>query len=73
MQIIYTLFNCIKYSYVIQKTFKQVYLTLTLTGTSTLCVSGPGSNGNERVLHTPQISRNIASHSDAVKHHTWVG
>ena len=28
---------------------------LTLTSTTTLGQSGPGSNGNERVLHIPQI------------------
>ena len=34
----------------------QIYLTLideTLTSTTTLNQSGPGSNGNERVVHTP--------------------
>ena len=29
----------------------------TLTGTSILCQSGPGSNGNEGVLHIPQTLR----------------
>ena len=38
----------------------------TLTCTTTLGLSGSGSNGNEGVLHTPQISRTGASSSDAV-------
>ena len=29
----------------------------TLTGTSTLTQSGPGSNGNEGVLHIPQTPK----------------
>ena len=33
--------------------FKQIYLTL--TGTTSPCQSGPGSNANEEVLHTSQI------------------
>ena len=37
-----------------------------LTGTTTLDYSGPGSNGNEEVFHTPQISRTRASQPDAV-------
>ena len=38
----------------IQIILKQIYLTHTryLIGTSTTGQSGPGSNGNERVLHT---------------------
>ena len=42
----------------------------TLTGTTILGQSGPGSNGNERLLHTPQISRTGASSSDNVSYHT---
>ena len=38
----------------------------TLTDTTTLDQSRPGSNGNVRVLHTPQISRTGALQSDVV-------
>ena len=38
----------------------------TLTGTTTPGQSGPGSNGHELELHTPQISKTVASPSDAV-------
>ena len=38
----------------------------TLTDTTTLSQSGPGSNGNEDILHTPQIFRTGASPSDVV-------
>ena len=38
----------------------------TLVGTTTLGSSGPESNDNEGILHTPQISRNWASLPDAV-------
>ena len=37
----------------------------TLSGATTPGLSGPGSNGNERVLHIPQSSRTGASPSDA--------
>ena len=37
-----------------------------LTGTTNPGQSEPGSNGNERVFHTPQISRNGALPLDAV-------
>ena len=37
-----------------------------LTGTTTLGQSGSGSNDNEGVLHTPQISRIGTSPSDTV-------
>ena len=37
-----------------------------LTGTSTLGESGPRSNGNEKVLHTPKIFRIRASPLDPV-------
>ena len=37
-----------------------------LTGTTKFSQSGPGSNGNERILHTPQISKTGASLSDKV-------
>ena len=40
-----------------------------LTGTTTPDLSGPGSNGNEGVLHIPQSSRTEASPSDAVQYH----
>ena len=32
-----------------------------LTGTTTLGLSGPGSNGNEGVLHIPQTSKTEVS------------
>ena len=38
----------------------------TLTGTSTLGLSKPRSNGNKGILHTFQISRTGASPSDTV-------
>ena len=38
----------------------------TLTGTTTPSQSGPESNGNEGVLHTPQSSRDRASPPDAI-------
>ena len=37
-----------------------------LTSIITPDQSGPGSNGNEEVLHTPQISRIQVSPSDTV-------
>ena len=39
---------------------------MSLTVTTTLGQSGPGSNDNEGLLHTPQISRTRASPSDTV-------
>ena len=42
----------------------------TLRGTTTLDQSGPGSNGNEGLLHIPQSSKTEASPSDAVCCHT---
>ena len=41
-----------------------------LIGTTIPVNSAPGSNGNEGVLHIPQISRTGASPSDAVKYCT---
>ena len=41
----------------------------TLTGTITPGQSGRKSNGNEGVLHTPQISRTVASLSAALQCH----
>ena len=38
----------------------------TLTGTTTLNLSGPGSNGNEGVLHILQGSRTGASPSEGL-------
>ena len=38
----------------------------TLSGATTLCLSEPGSNGNEEVLHIPQSSRAGASPSDGL-------
>ena len=35
----------------------------------TLVQNGPGSNGNEGVLHIPQISRLAATPLDVVKYH----
>ena len=37
-----------------------------LPGTTTVSQSEPGSNGNEQVLHIPQISRTWVSPSDRV-------
>ena len=42
----------------------------TITSTITLGQSGPGSNGNEGVLHIPQNFRTVSSSSDAVQCHT---
>ena len=39
----------------------SLFLTMNILGQS-----GPGNNGNERILQTPQISRTKASPSDAV-------
>ena len=41
-----------------------------LIGTTTLSLSGPGSNGNEGVLHIPQSSKTEAFTLDSVKCHT---
>ena len=41
----------------------------TLTSTTSLGQSGPGNDGNEGVLHTPQSSRTGHSPSDVVKYH----
>ena len=41
-----------------------------LVNSTTLSQSGPGSNGNEGVLHIPQSSRTGASPSDAIECHT---
>ena len=49
------LLNGTKYSYWIQIIFKQIYLT----GTTSLGQSRPGSNDNERVLHTPQMQFSV--------------
>ena len=38
----------------------------TLTGVTTQSLSGPGSNGNEEVLHIPQSSRTEDSPSDGL-------
>ena len=43
---------------------------MTLTGIIALGQCGPGSNVNEGVLHTPQISRTGVSRSDVVYCHT---
>ena len=39
---------------------------MTLSGVTTLGESETGSNGNERVLHIPQISKAGASASDGL-------
>ena len=41
---------------------EQYLMTIdaTLLGTTTQCQSGPGSNGNERVLHILQSSRTLS-------------
>ena len=44
---------------------------MTLTGYTTPDQSGPGSNGNEGVFHTPQISR-TGAFSYAVQCHSSV-
>ena len=56
----------------IQIIFKQIYLAIdeTLTGTTTPSQSEPGSNVNEKIFHTPQISRTKLSLLDAVLCHT---
>ena len=40
---------------------------MTLSGASTLSLSGPGSNGNKVVFHIPQSSSNAASPSYGFK------
>ena len=49
----------------------------TQTGTTNLGQSGPGSNGNNRVLYIPPNSKTGAWASDAVSYHTrdthWAG
>ena len=59
----------IKYSHLIQIFLNSSVWPVdgTLTGTTNLGQSGPGSNVNEEVLHTPQIFRTRASPWDAVK------
>ena len=49
---------------------KKILEQFSLTVTTTLGQSGPGSNGNEEVLHIPQSSRTGASPSDTVKYNT---
>ena len=60
--------NHIKYSNQIQIVSYLNYLPHrgALIGTTIPGQSGPGSNDDEGVLHTPQISRNGASQSDAI-------
>ena len=41
-------------------------MNVTFTGTTTLSQSGPGSNGNEGVLHTSQIFRTRTLPLDSV-------
>ena len=43
---------------------------MSLKGTTTSVHSGPGSNGNERVHYTAQISRARALQSDVLYCHT---
>ena len=43
---------------------KKIYFSL--TGVTTLCQSGPESNGNEWVLYTAQKPRTGVSSQDAV-------
>ena len=47
--------NLLKYFYLIQIIFKQVYLSIdgNITPRPTLIGSGPGSNGNDGILYTP--------------------
>ena len=42
------------------------FIDETLTSTTTLGKSGPGSNSNEEVLHIPQSPRTVVSSSNAV-------
>ena len=55
----------IKFCYLIQIIFKRFYRPIdgTLTASSTARKNGPMSNGNEGVLHTPQIFRTGTSTS----------
>ena len=55
----------VSYSCLIQIIFKQIYLTDRWDPT-TPSQSGPGSNDNEGLLHTPKIFRTGASLLDAV-------
>ena len=54
----------IKYKSFLNRSIWPIYETL--TGTTTSGQSGPGSNGNEGVFHTTQISRTGVSPSDVV-------
>ena len=62
----------IKYCCLILITFKQIYRPIhgTLSGTTTPGQSGPGSNGNEEVFYTSQISRTRTLPPDSVYCHT---
>ena len=65
---LYFLWRLIFFAHGYMIIFKQIYLThkWDLNRTTILSQSGPESNGNEEVLHTPQISRTGASQSDVV-------
>ena len=64
MKTIYTQLYGIKYSYLIQIICMQIYLIE--TGTTSPDQSGPGSIGNEEVLHIPHSSRTGIAPPDAV-------
>ena len=60
--------NCVHWTHEI--IFKHIWhVDETLKGTTTLSLSGPGSNGNKGVFLTLQISRTGASSSDAIECH----
>ena len=54
----------IKYEWFLNRSIWS--LNGTLSDMTPLGQSGPGSNGNEGIFHTPQISRTGASAPDAV-------
>ena len=70
-----TICNQIIYNYMVSSIYKYFSKTSiwpldgTLTGTIPV-PSGPGSNDNEKILHTSQIFRTWASPSDVVQYHT---
>ena len=59
------------YMYISAWICRWQYNNKTLTGTTTLGQSEPGSNGNEGVLHITQISRTRASPSDYLVSYPW--
>ena len=51
---------------IFSKELDSIDINATLMGTTTLGLSGPGSNGNEGVFYIPQSFRTGASPLDAV-------